>query len=171
MVRNNPFSMQYAFYQQKEKDLPKINVIWKRILIKEIVWYNWYLRRLTTYRPINPYFNVLCTHVVLVHLLLYFEYQNRSFKLGFLTERERSNILHDLCMLYSCEMLGFARSTERRIWGVQAAASAQPPTTRWWCCCCCFCRTAVVVSFAGRRSAWKTESGFFIERRPSSSSF
>ena len=63
--------MQYAFYQQKEKDLPKINVIRKRILIKEIVWYNWYLRRLTTYRPINPYFNVLCTHVVLVHLYTY----------------------------------------------------------------------------------------------------
>ena len=40
-------------------------------------------------------------------------------------DRERSFILHGFYVC--CEMLGFARSTERRIWGVQAA-SAQPPT-------------------------------------------
>ena len=56
-----------------------------------------------------------------------------------------------------CEMLGFARSTERRFWGVQAASasSAQPPSTR--------AAAAVAPQWASSRwSAWKTESGFFF---------
>ena len=126
-----------------------------RILIKET---DWYQRRLTAYLPLNPYsifpfslyMYTFCT-MVYVH---FFWTVHSTLTLGFLTERE---VLSYTAYMYAVKCL-----VSRGLLRGEFEGCKQPQRslqlTRWCCCCS---RTAV--SFAG--SAWKTESGFFIEGR------